>query len=176
MAIIVEGYDNSGKSTLAASFGLDVAHPGPRPKSFAEELKCLEEQLRECRLPTVMDRVTAISTPAYTGRYEDRYREYLLKMLDTKHCVLIYCRPPIEVIKNFSRHIAKGYDDLKQLEWLERNADLVVGRYDAMMHTVPHMVYDYTKPDPQVVQAAYDAQFTIGAWKRCREIMAITGS
>lgn len=169
MAIILEGFDNSGKSTLAASFGLDVVHPGPRPRSFREENDYLESQLRDCRLPIVMDRVTSVSTPCYTGDlHNPRYRNHIKEMLDTKHCVLIYCRPPIEVIKDFSKHVAKSYDENRRLDWLQDNAEKIVGNYDRYLKNLPHLVYDYTNPKMSVVQIAYDALFTIGAWKSAR--------
>lgn len=166
MAIILEGFDNSGKSTLAASFGLDVVHPGPRPRSFWEEIDFLETQLRECRLPIVMDRVTSVSTPCYTGDlYNPRYRNNIREMLGTPHCVLIYCRPPLEVIQDFSRHQAKDYDENHRLNWLSKNAEKIVSNYDKYLRGLPHLVYDYTNPNMSVVQKAYDALFTIGAWK-----------
>lgn len=165
MAIIVEGFDNSGKSTLAASFGLEVIHPGPRPRTFTEEHRCLEEQLRTASEPHVKDRVTAISSPCYTGHLDRRYREYLDAMLSTRNCVLIYCRPPIEVIKDFSRHKPKSYDEAKQIEWLQKNVDKVVKNYDVWMRGFPHVVYDYTNPNRAAVQAAYDAQHSTQAWR-----------
>lgn len=171
MAIIVEGFDNSGKSTLARSFDLEVLHPGPRPRNFPEEVTCLNRQLDQARLPVVLDRVTCISTPSYTGKSFDGYRHWLDRMLSTHHCILIYCRPPLEVIKNFSRHVAKGYDEEKQIRWLIEHAEEVVHRYDMLMAVTPHMKYDYTKPDLALCQAAFDAQFTLGAWKQCRNLM-----
>jgi hypothetical protein len=172
MAIIVEGFDNSGKSTLAYYFGLDVLHPGPRPTTHNQEHHCLVDQLSHARLPVVLDRVTCISTPAYTGKSIAGYREWALRLTETHHCILIYCRPDLEYITDFSRHKAKSYDDLKQLDWLSKNAKDIVARYDALMSTLPHMRYDWVNPDRSVVQAAYDAQFDYGAWLKCKSIMA----
>lgn len=171
MAIIVEGFDNSGKSTLAASFGFDVIHPGPRPKTLMEEASYMEAQAKQARLPVVLDRVTCISTPCYSGKIEQRHHDALQELVKTQSCVIVYCRPPIEIIKDFSRHVVKGYDELKQLEWLLANAEEIVHRYDMLMATVPHMLYDYTNPDNNVVQSAYSAQLTRGAWIRSLELM-----
>ena len=171
MAIILEGFDNSGKSTLAASVGLDVVHPGPRPKDFFEERRYLEKQEAEARTPIVMDRVTCVSTPMYSGRPMRHYMPYLESLLQTRHCVMIYCRPKIESILNFEAHAVKGYDTDEKIRWLMKNAGLIVKRYDDLMATVPHLVYDWTNPDREVVQMAYDAQFTIGAWQRCIQMM-----
>jgi hypothetical protein len=167
MAIIVEGMDNSGKSTLAASFGLDVLHPGPRPRSAKETMNCLEGQLVSSRLPVVMDRVTAISTPAYTGDLDNLvFKDYRKAMVDTHHCVIIYCRPPIEAIKDFSRHTAVGHDEKRQIQWMIKHADQLIANYDRLMETVPHLKYDYTNPNDWIVKAAFDAVFTMGGWHK----------
>lgn len=172
MAIIVEGFDNSGKSTLAASFGLEIVHPGPRPKNQDEVNECLKLQVLQARFITVMDRVTAISHPCYAMRDpNDQEILSLTRMLNTKHCVLIYCRPPIEVIKDFSRHICKSYDEVSKINWLQDNAEKIVAQYDRLMSMVPHMKYDYTNPDPNVVKAALKCQLTPGEWQKCKELM-----
>ena len=164
MAIIVEGFDNSGKSTLARSLGFEVLHPGPRPKSLGEEYDCFVKQLDQARKPVVMDRVTCISTPCYTSKDWQNYAHWVRRMTEMPHCVIIYCRPPIEAIKDFSRHICKGYDEAKHVQWLIDNAERVVDNYDLYMSQVPHMKYDYTDPNRVVIQMAQDAQFTIRGW------------
>lgn len=171
MAIILEGFDNSGKTTLAESFGLDIVRAGPKPKNWREEQRYIEEQQRQARCPVVLDRVTCLSQPIYRNNPDWRCDEALKTMLDTHHCILIYCRPPLEKILDFSKHQVKSYDDQKHLDWLKANARDIIARYDSVMKRIPHMRYDWTNPDPSVVQAAYDAQFTIGAWKKCHEMM-----
>lgn len=166
MAIILEGFDNSGKSTLAASFGLDVVHPGPRPSSLKEENSCLSIQRRRCRQPIVMDRITAISTPCYTGNFDSRYIEAVEAMLYTPQCVMIYCRPPLENIVDFSNHVIKSYDDDNKLTWLKANSHIIVARYDEYMRRFPHMVYDYTNPDQSVIDLAKDATLNIEGWRK----------
>lgn len=174
MAIIVEGFDNSGKSTLAQSFGLDVQHPGPAPRNKWDEFKCLQAQAQQARLPIVMDRVTCISSQVYGGRlFEGHLKDALHEMLATQHCVLIYCRPPIERITDFNTHAKKGYDRPSDEAYLKKNAVRLVAQYDQLMNTVPHMRYDWTDPDPEVTQVAFDSQFTIGAWRRCQEKMRV---
>lgn len=171
MAIIVEGMDNSGKSTLAASFGLDVLHPGPRPRNARETKECLERQLESARLPVVMDRVTAISNPAYTGEgLGALYRQYLDDMLAMPHCIVIYCRPPLEAIMDFSRHTEVKHDQKAQVEWMKRNASRLVSNYDKLMSHIPHLKYDYTKPNEEVVKAAFDSVFTMGGWQKWRKM------
>ena len=166
MAIIIEGMDNSGKSTLAASFGLEIVHPGPRPSTWQDVLKCLDNQLAMCHRPIVMDRVTSISQPCYTGKYDPIYAQYLNGMLSTQNCVLIYCRPPIQVIRDFSRHVPKSYDDEAKLKWLIANVDQIVDRYDSYMACFPHKVWDYTNVDMRVFYDAVDSLSFQGAWEK----------
>lgn len=166
MAIIVEGFDNSGKTTLAESFGLSVVHPGPRPKSIIEEYECFTRQYDQARRPVVLDRVTCISTPCYTGKDWQRYALWARKMVERAHCTVIYCRPHLRTIQDFSRHIAKSYDEASQIQWLIDNAERVVDNYDLYMAQIPHLKYDYTNPDRSVVQRAYDAQLTLKGWNK----------
>jgi hypothetical protein len=167
MAIIIEGFDNSGKSTLAESFGLEVLHPGPRPESVVAEMACIQHQLANASKPVVMDRVTCISSPAYAGNrpFHRLYKRHALQLVATPHCVIIYCRPPIETILDFSTHKAKAYDTRDSEMTLRRKARSIVGNYDGIMMHVPHLRYDYTNPDRKVVQLAYDAQHSLEAWK-----------
>lgn len=170
MAIILEGFDNSGKSTLAASFGMRIVHPGPRPVSDGEEAMCLDYQLETCQDYRVMDRITSVSTPCYTGNFASTYQEYLDAMLQKRHCVLVYCRPPLEVIMDFSRHVAKSYDEESKILWLRDNAEAIVGRYDLYMSQFPHLKYDYTNPDRSVVALAKEAQTSLEAWTRWKSL------
>lgn len=173
MAIIVEGFDNSGKSTLAASFGLEIVHPGPRPATWQDTLKCMDDQLATCGRNLVMDRVTPISQPCYTGKYDPIYAQYLNGMLSTQHCVLIYCRPPINIIMDFSRHQVKSYDDEVKVKWLKDHAIEIVDRYDSFMSCFPHKRWDYTHPDMRVFYDAIAAQTFPGEWEKwintCRQ-------
>lgn len=170
MAIILEGFDNSGKSTLAASLGLHVVHPGPRPRNDEETLVCLETQLMMCNMSVVMDRVTAISQPCYAMVPDfDRYRRYIERMVNTPYCIIVYCRPPIEVIKNFSNHVVKDYDDEDKVKWLEANADRIVSNYDELMSKTPHFKYDYTKPNMGIIDLAKEAQNDWRAWQYARD-------
>ena len=170
MAIIVEGFDNAGKSTLARSFGLEIVHPGPRPATQLEESFCLSGQALDCSRRIVMDRVTSISTPCYSGHFKSIYRQCLDAMLNQPRCVLIYCRPPLEVIKDFSNHIAKSYDDETKIKWLHDNAEAIVSRYDLYMSVFPHVKYDYTRPDEGLRQMALQAQSSVEAWNTWKSL------
>lgn len=171
MAIVIEGFDNSGKTTLAKSIGLDVISAGPRPRTWRDVQRCMDEQQSAARLPLVMDRVTCLSHPIYTNNPDWRCSEALKEMLGTHHCVLIYCRPPLETILDFSKHQVKNYDDQRHLDWLQKNARDIIARYDSVMKKVPHLKYDWTDPNNAMVQEAFNAQFSYGAWKRCSDLL-----
>jgi len=167
MAIILEGMDNSGKSTLAKNFGLEIVHPGPRPKTWGEEQTCLESQLRECRNPIVMDRVTCISSQVYSRRlFDPEYMDYLDRMVHTKGCVIIYCRPPRNIILRMNNHEVKPYDTTEDLANIKLNGNYFIDSYDKLFKSIPHLVYNYTRPDDSVVQQAIDMVFNLGAWKK----------
>jgi hypothetical protein len=172
VAIIVEGFDNSGKSTLAQNFGLEVLHPGPKPKGKWEEIRCLEEQQKSARLPVVLDRVTCISNQVYGDRMMEPYlKDAMDRLLSTHGCILIYCRPDLDSILDFSKHTVQAHDDLRQIEWMKKNALRLVSQYDQLMRSVPHMKYDWTKPDAGLLEEAFNSQFSYGAWKRCTDMM-----
>lgn len=172
MAIIVEGFDNSGKSTLAKHFGLSIEHPGPKPRNVREENQCLETQSRMARLPIIMDRVTCVSSQIYANRlFEPKLMEALKDMLNTPHCILVYCRPSLERITDFSGHIQKAYDKASDVNWLQKNAVRLVAQYDQLMKQVPHIVFDWENPNWSQMQEVFDAQFTLGAWRQCQKSM-----
>lgn len=168
MAIILEGFDGSGKSTLAASFGLEIVHPGPRPKTDTEVQQCLEHQLKICGDPIVMDRVTAISQPCYSEQFSLKYHDYVMRMANTPHCIIVYCRPPTEVIKDFSNHVIKDYDDEAKVRWLKENADRIIKQYDHYFSMIPHFKYDYTRPNQAILDMALQAQTNWWAWNYAR--------
>lgn len=166
--IILEGMDNSGKSTLAAKFSLEVVHPGPAPKSYGEEQGFLDSQLRDARLPIVMDRITCISSQVYKGKlFDNRYMDYLRQMVDTPHCLIVYCRPPDNVVLNFDTHNVKAHDTPEHLARVKANARQYLESYDRLMQRIPHMLYNYKCADESIIQQAVDSQFMIGEWKKC---------
>lgn len=166
MAIILEGFDGCGKSTLASKFGLEVKHPGPRPRTWSDEQRCLEDQLRDARLPIVMDRVTCISSQVYKGRlFDKQYMSYLDRMVYTRNCVIIYCRPPIRTMLHMDSHEAKPYDTAEHLASIKLNANHYIESYDKLFKSTPHLLYNYTSPDDSVIDTALDLAFNIGTWK-----------
>lgn len=152
--IVVEGFDNSGKTTLANKIGLPVIHPGPAPKSKKAETIYMMSQLAVANSLVVYDRITCISSMVYRNRLlQNPYIYYLKKMLKHKQFVIIYCRPPIKTITNFDEHVRKVYDTDAYVRKLMKTAEDVVHRYDFVMTHFSHLKYDYTKESPDEVIA-----------------------
>lgn len=144
--IVLEGMDNSGKSTLAKKLGFQTIHPGPAPKSFDEETNFMDNQLGLASHHLVMDRITCISQQVYQDKlFDKRYIEYLKRMQEVNNFAIIYCRPPDSVILNFKTHQPKKYDTKDSLKKIEDNAIKYLGSYDKLMATINHIVYDYTR-------------------------------
>jgi hypothetical protein len=153
--IILEGPDNSGKSTLAKLFkmrGFAVVHPGGAPSSPQQEEDMMLAQANNAALQIVHDRVTCISNPIYNlyrgdSKPDMRYGYWLSETLAKPGCVLVYCRPPIENMLNFATHEAKAHDSAEHLKMIESNAINLIKSYDLMMSFVPHIQYDYTNAE-----------------------------
>jgi hypothetical protein len=145
--IILEGMDNSGKSTLGKLIGLPIVNPGGKPKDEAQENLMMSEQLMLALLGSdvVQDRVTCISQQVYRGRVGDaRYGGFAERMLCGYKVFLIYCRPPTDVIMDFSGHVIKDYEDPADVDRVMRSAHHLITSYDKLMSKLPHIRYDYT--------------------------------
>ncbi len=165
MSVILEGFDNSGKSTLAEMLkrdaGAAVYYPGPKPKGIQEIRRQLRRQAEVAKEDNVvLDRVTLFSQVAYgLGDVRGGLHFLLGTMLELPsvfslmdNSLVVYCRPPIEKILDFSTHQIKDYDDHRKIKWLEANAEKIISRYDKIFKKYPHMVWDYTQPDMELYQ------------------------
>lgn len=140
MIVILEGADNSGKSTLAKrlskDLGIDAVHPGGPPKNIIEVIARCEEQSAVFGLSTevdvIFDRVTCISDLIYRGRPEyDRIFEIFHRQLKTaKNVIIVYCRPSDERLKNFDDHIQQPHEDAAVVQHAKDNVDRIISEYD----------------------------------------------
>lgn len=150
--IVLEGMDNTGKTTLANKLSFPVIHPGPAPLTLVEETKCLDDQLNNSDKHLVMDRITCISQQIYQDKlFNYRYMDYLRKMQEYPNFTLVYCRPPIHRILSFDTHKVKPYDTVESLNKIRDNAIRYVELYDELMSKVKHIVYDYTKHLDEII-------------------------
>ena len=161
MAIILEGFDNSGKSSLADRLGFPVLHAGGPPANDIELRACLDKQLSDCKPGVTFDRVSCISDQVYGGKmFHEMHKWYLKRMLDQPATIVIYCRPPDEFLKDFSGHIRKSHDSDQHIEDIEANMALYIKRYDDLMITIPHVKYDYVinGTDPRFIRTIINSQ------------------
>ena len=133
MTIIIEGPDNSGKSTLGKKLAADLGYPynhSIRPKSTDSELQIYKHHTAQITPNLrVQDRCFAISDLVYgrvvrrTKSFSNLHQKMLLDIYYSRS-LFIYCRPSDEaimecngreqmrgVVDNFPR-VIKEYDDI----------------------------------------------------------------
>lgn len=152
--IVLEGPDNSGKSTLAKvlseEFGLPVYHAGGPPASVKEMNKRVDFILNN-HSKFIFDRIPLISEPVYCilrgGNNMFAESEELYSALREIKPIIIYCRPPLSVLMAEDNREAKSHDNPKHLKKVGDNKLLLIDRYDQVMNSemVPnYLMYDYT--------------------------------
>ncbi len=148
--IIVEGFDNSGKSTLVKKLSKDlkllVMNNQRLPKSAVD----VQDYLSLCgsinhRYPLILDRLSVISEPIYGPICRDQsiltplilahMRAQLLEL----NPAIVYCRPPTPAILNFEE---------EQMEGVVDKAMTLIAAYDFHMSQLDELgfnvvVYDW---------------------------------
>lgn len=148
--IIIEGPDNSGKSTLAERLSQELKIPvihSQRPSGSPSEI--LEHSFKQLQPQmAILDRVYAMSEYVYgpicRGATDlgDLHHKALIDLYNRPY-LIIYCRPPMEtILKN---------DGRDQMEGVLDNHQAIVERYDELMMEVSRFTtgkviqYDWTK-------------------------------
>jgi len=150
--IIIEGPDNSGKSTLGAYLQKNLQVPlvhsiKPDPAwNFSQALEQSIMQLLPQRL--IRDRTYAISEYVYGpicrggSALGPMHQKALENLMHYGH-LIIYCRPPDNVILNNG--------DREQMEGVVENHLAIIHRYDRLINELEScgvlkvIKYDYTK-------------------------------
>lgn len=146
--IILEGVDNSGKTTLATTLsselGMKVRHsvrpPNDRIQAYWAGMDQINSQL------IIADRINIISELVYGvelrgGSALGKLHDQALYDLLNKDFLIVYCRPPLSKILN-----NQGRD---QMEGVLDNHKKLVYRYDEVMMTLKNaganiIDYDWT--------------------------------
>ena len=141
--IIVEGPDNSGKTTLISQLAKDlnrVTIKGIRPQTFWE-IKTWCQVIEKFPWPVILDRFPLISEPVYGPIIRGVSlitREEALIELKLLNPIIIYCRPSLSIIKDFQ---------LPQMAGVPNHIDKIVNAYDDWMVQIGRqntmMVYNY---------------------------------
>lgn len=140
--IIIEGPDNSGKSTLAKalsmSTGRDIIYSGGR-EAFPGEInqrirKFLKEKHR------IFDRHPCVSQPIYVNIHNKTpVEEKLLAQFYSSPLILIYCRPRPE--RGLNGHIVKEYDKAHHIQQITENYEKLIFWYDQWALEKAHIIY-----------------------------------
>lgn len=143
--IIVEGMDNTGKSTLiqtlAEEFRLPTARTYKKPDS-SKEIHIWDAWCNSCPHHLILDRHPAISDLIYGPILRGITYSGLGLAQDVREGnFLIYCRPSIEVIE-------QTINDRDQLEGVVDNSRKLLHAYDYLMEELhPDVIYDYTQKE-----------------------------
>ena len=153
--IILEGPDNSGKTTLANQLSealeLPILHSGGPCESRADADNRMNKILSGNQ-ETIWDRVPCISEPIYGITLRDVNYFYgsgwLDRLLETRP-LIIFCRPPNHII--FEKHELGEHDTPEHIDQLDKdgNKELIVKMYDESMKDMPSVYYDWTSANMQ---------------------------
>lgn len=136
--IIIEGPDNSGKSTLARGLSKELGWPRYHPTRFKKYIT----DPGECQLEAfnfgynqliprrqILDRCFAVGECVYgelirtENKLGDLASRLLVTLANTQH-LIIYCRPPESYIKASTK---------PEMEGVMENMDEIIRTYDAIM-------------------------------------------
>lgn len=153
--IIIEGMDNTGKSTLVTRLSKDLklvlVNNQKRPAHAQEALTYIQGVLTLARdFRVIADRWAPISEPIYgpicrnTHLFTNQDLQQQLGMTLQVNPLIIYCRPPTPRVLDFGNQA--------QMDGVIDNADKLLGSYDAFMGNLVGMGftvvnYDWTIDD-----------------------------
>lgn len=149
MIIILEGFDESGKSTLAnklaGRLGIKVVHPGPKPIDMidAKDMVDIQSGLLHFAkdVDLILDRVTCISSNCYTWRTTDLFAKHQAQIIDSKHIKVIHCK------YNGAPLTVSEHDRDRSVSFARKNKEQIIERYNQLFAGIPHCEYDYTNPN-----------------------------
>jgi len=171
--IIVEGMDNTGKTTLiknlVSEFKLDVRGSPSHLVGTPQLMLWVEDEIEiKYDKPPIYDRWPLISEEVYgpmlrgSSDAEGRFIGWAARMC----ALIIYCKPPIEKILNFGTRA--------QMEGVITHGKLLVKEYDKVMKRYAQqgwgvVMYDYTRVGSyskvrSIVQQYIDKYPRRGTW------------
>jgi len=173
--IILEGFDNSGKTTLgkqlAELHGFDYIHsPGPLDRGFGMFNWALQEIAAQ-RM-AIYDRLSPISDTIYApivrgqrSAYETHIEGILIRQLIAQRPhIVIYCRPSDEAIFRFGER--------EQMDGVKENAIKLLESYDEFFNGPKSMGlnfirYDYENDSVDKVHQAVEKYFESRGEYKC---------
>lgn len=143
--IIVEGIDNSGKSSLinqlAEHFKLPYAHAHRSTAQSSTDINRWQNWAAACPKTLILDRHPAISGLVYGPIIRGHTAATLdLAQGARRNNFLVFCCPSFQTI-------LATYEDREQMEGTHQNLKKLYGAYqDLMLELEPDYVYDFTNP------------------------------
>lgn len=139
MNIIIEGPDNSGKSTLARYIASHVPRPilfSEGPEKFPGEINDRIRRYERYR-NVIFDRHPCVSQPIYgkIRRNTEVEHELLLRFYDARP-LFIYCRG-----RGLETHVVKDHDTPEHVEAVNRNHEWLCRQYDEWAVQHAHIWY-----------------------------------
>ena len=148
MGLILEGPDASGKSTLARLISKESGVPlflaGGEPKDDHQMWIMIADQRHAAMNGSIVDRVSSVSQQVYRdGLFmRDDLMEEAISL--TKDSIIVYCRPPMDVLMDPNKHEWKDYDTDEWKQQILTNQAEYVKKYDLLMTKIPCIIYDWT--------------------------------
>lgn len=130
MIIIVEGMDNTGKTTLVEQLVRETGYDRVR-SSGPQSLEDMIDKVETCltsdniiydRFPLISEEVYGPALRGYSLWEFSRWREYFIQLLQLKP-LFIYCRPARETI-------LRSINQREQLEGVVERASVIIDIYD----------------------------------------------
>lgn len=164
--IVVEGPDNSGKSTLVEQLTkkfnlIQLVHykKGPPQNvedNFRNSKYIIDKVISLHSKRLIVDRLSLIGESIYGPicRGKDLWvsdferKQKLINSLNVLDPFFIYCRPPSSVVLDLRSHQEKDYDTEDHLQKIKDNRSLILNSYDNYFyrwHNYNFFRYDYTK-------------------------------
>ncbi len=149
--IILEGPDNSGKTTLANQIsgviGFPVVHAGGPCKTPAEKAVRVFDCFNNCSLEVIQDRNFIISDQVY-NLVLNKVRDYNIFPLEYKlrtvyKPFIIYCRPSDKILFDFTNHKVKDHETKEHVNNVILNQSKIVAYYDALMPAISYCTYNF---------------------------------
>lgn len=141
--IIVEGPDNTGKTTLIEQLAKEFRLPmvkSYRPRTSGDIIR-FHNWVKACPATVILDRHPSISDFIYGNiiRGDSPSDPDLIQFLREGH-YLVFCDPPTDTILS-------TYSDRPQMEGTHENIQRIISEYRSLMATIePDFVYDFTQP------------------------------
>lgn len=161
MRFVLEGPDNSGKTTLARELADNVPATtyfmaGDPPRDWNHEQECVKQQrdILAANASILMDRVTCISQMVYNP--DESLRVYRLKGLSEilkMGAILVFCRPSSERLSRTDEFTWREGETEEHRQKIIQNQMTFVARYDRLMANFPCLMYDFESSSAATLRA-----------------------